>query len=122
MDFDPHILQQLVQKIHQQVRCPQCGKQIPVDVSSVRVASDDFILMQLLCDTCQAYIVLHATVNGVEHLGAQELEKQLLSNVSTMLCEGEEERDHLRDELEKAGGSFEKIFKQLESKKQLKRG
>src|SRR5262245_30111077 len=56
MDIDPHTLQQIIQRIYQQMRCPQCSKRVPVDFSSVRLASDDFLLLQLKCDTCDAFI------------------------------------------------------------------
>jgi hypothetical protein len=47
MELDPHTLQQIIQRIYQQMRCPQCGKRIPVDFTSVRLAGDDFMLLQL---------------------------------------------------------------------------
>ncbi|MEK7218530.1 MAG: hypothetical protein AAB728_03645, partial [Patescibacteria group bacterium] len=64
MDLDPHTLQQIIRRIEQQMRCPQCGKRVPVDFTSVRMMGEDFLLLQLKCDTCDAFIVLHATLQG----------------------------------------------------------
>jgi hypothetical protein len=68
MELDPHTLQQIIQRIYQQMRCPQCGKRIPVDFTSVRLAGDDFMLLQLKCEACDAYVVLHASLQGTENL------------------------------------------------------
>src|SRR3989338_2775346 len=52
MELDPHTLQLIIDRIEQQMRCPQCGKRIPVNMTSVRLAGDDFMLLQLECETC----------------------------------------------------------------------
>jgi hypothetical protein len=66
MEFDPHTLHQIIQRIQQQMRCPQCGEKIPVDFASVRLTGDDFVLLQLKCEVCDAYIVLHASLQGMK--------------------------------------------------------
>ncbi|HLD32369.1 MAG TPA: hypothetical protein VJB10_02145 [Candidatus Peribacteraceae bacterium] len=110
MDIDPHTLQQILQRIYQQMRCPQCGKRVPVDFSSVRVMADQAMLLQLKCDMCNAYIVLHASLQGVEALSAQPYKEDITANVSTSLELNKEELAMLRKGLTEAGGSFEELF------------
>ena len=110
MDIDPHTLQQILQRIYQQMRCPQCGKRVPVDFSSVRVMADQAMLLQLKCDMCNAYIVLHASLQGVEALNAQPYKEDITANVSTSLEHNKEELAMLRKGLTEAGGSFEELF------------
>lgn len=110
MDIDPHTLQQILQRIYQQMRCPQCGKRVPVDFSSVRVVADHAMLLQLKCDMCNAYIVLHASLQGVEHLGARPYKEDITANASTSLELNKEELAMLRKGLTEAGGSFEELF------------
>jgi len=110
MELDPHTLSQIIQRIRQQMRCPQCGKRVPIDMASIRVAGDDFMLLQLKCETCDAYIVLHATLQGAEHLGTQG-QPQGITNASSTIGLSEEELKTLRQALSEAGGSFEQLFK-----------
>src|SRR3989338_4875943 len=114
MELDPHTLQQIIERIQQQMRCPQCGKKVPVDLTSVRMAGDDFMLLQLKCETCDAFIVLHASLQGAEHLGVAD-ESIKMENVSSSLNLKENEVKMLRSALEKSGGSFEELFKQFGS-------
>jgi GGDEF domain-containing protein len=112
MEFDPHTLHQIVQRIQQQMRCPQCGEKIPVDFASVRLTGDDFVLLQLKCDVCDAYIVLHASLQGV--LSAKPTtkeEKDSGLNASSSLHLKDSEVDSLRDAIQGSGGSFESMFK-----------
>ena len=112
MDLDPHTLQQIIARIEQQMRCPQCGKRIPVDMTSVRMAGDSFMLLQLKCETCDAFIVLHASLQGAENLGVQN-DKAGLENTSSTLNLKEDELKMLSSALEKSGGSFSEMFKQF---------
>ena len=112
MDLDPHTLQQIIQRIYQQMRCPQCGKRVPVDFASVRMTGDDFMLLQLKCDTCDAYIVLHASLQGAQKIASQAKQEDVLVNASSTLHLKDEEVATLREALSHAGGSFEKLFKQ----------
>jgi hypothetical protein len=109
MEFDPHTLQQIIQRIYQQMRCPQCGKRVPVDFTSVRMAADDFMLLQLRCDACDAYIVLHASLQGAEQL-AKQAEGDETVNASSALHLKDGEVEALREGLAQCGGSFEKLF------------
>jgi hypothetical protein len=119
MELDPHTLQQIIARIEQQMRCPQCGKRVPIDFTSVRVAADDFMLLQLKCDVCDAYIVLHAALKGSENLGVQpEEEGNLLNNASSSLHLKEAEVEQLREALKRSGGSFEELFKKYGSQSQ----
>lgn len=110
MDIDPHTLQQILQRIYQQMRCPQCGKRVPVDFSSVRVVADQAMLLQLKCDMCNAYIVLHASLQGVDQMGAQPYKEDITANASTSLELNKEELAMLREGLLESGGSFEELF------------
>lgn len=114
MNIDPHSLHQIVQRISQQMRCPQCGKRIPVDMASVRMTGDDFLLLQLKCASCDAYIVLHATVGGdKEPVREEEAGGTKGQNVSSCLHFNEQEVTVLRDALEQSGGSFVELFKKF---------
>lgn len=110
MELDPHTLQQILMRIRQQMRCPQCGKQVPVDFSSVRVVGDNAMLLQLKCDMCAAFIVLHASLQGIEKLGARPFEPDVTRNVSSSLKLSDEEMKMLREALDQANGSFEQVF------------
>jgi competence CoiA-like predicted nuclease len=110
MELDPHTLRQIVARIEQQMRCPQCGKRVPVDFTSVRLAGDDFLLLQLRCETCDAFIVLHATLQGAEHLAPK---KDATVNASSALHLKDHEIEMLHEALRQSGGSFEKLFKKF---------
>lgn len=114
MDLDPHTLQQILERIKQQMRCPQCGKNVPVDFASVQVVSEDAMLLQLKCDACNAFIVLHASLQGVEHLAPEmeSNEEEGTVNVSSTMQISKEELDTLSKALENSGGSFEKLFEE----------
>lgn len=110
MDFDPHSLHQIIQRIRQQMRCPQCGEKVPVDFPSIRLTGDDFALLQLKCDTCDAYIVLHASLAGLKAMSASKDEQKRIMNASSSLCEKDTELEMLRTVLSSADGSFEQLF------------
>jgi len=109
MELDPHTLQQIIQRIYQQMRCPQCGKRVPIDFTSVRLAGDDFMLLQLKCETCDAYIVLHASLQGAEALAPQTTDDGMV-NASSALHLKEGEVAQLQEALTQCGGSFEQLF------------
>lgn len=113
MDLDPHTLQHILQRIYQQMRCPQCGKRVPVDLSTVRIVADNAMLLQLKCDTCNAYIVLQASLQGVEHITGQPYAVDETANVSTSMEISKDELHVLSSALEEAGGSFEQLFKEV---------
>lgn len=117
MEFDPHTLHHLLEKIRQQMRCPQCGEKVPVDFSSVRLNGDDFLLMQLKCQSCQAYIVLHASLQAAKAgVTTKQTEREMGMNVSSTFCKSEEEVKDLRNALQKSGGSFTQMFGKVEKK------
>ncbi len=109
MELDPHTLQQIIQRIYQQMRCPQCGKRVPVDFTSVRMAADDFMLLQLKCETCDAYIVLHASLQGTD-VAAKPVTEESTVNASSSLSLKDDEVSMLHDALEECGGSFDQLF------------
>jgi len=115
MDIDPHTLQQILDRIKQQMRCPQCGKHVPVDFSSVRVMSDNALLLQLKCDSCNAFIVLHASLQGVEEIGEEVFGgEEGTTNASSTLQMSESEMKMLNAALEESDGSFETLFKKYD--------
>jgi hypothetical protein len=109
MELDPHTLQQILQRIYQQMRCPQCGNRVPVDFSSVRVVAAGSLLLQLKCDDCNAFIVLHAAIQGMEKAGETE-ERSKIVNASSTLQLSQQEMTMLSRALEESDGSFEKLF------------
>lgn len=113
MEFDPHTLHQIIQRIQQQMRCPQCGEKVPVDFACLRLTGDDFVLLQVRCDQCDAYIVLHASLQGIKNLTTGKPEKDKSLNASSTLCQKDEEVTVLREALEQAEGSFDEIFVEM---------
>lgn len=110
MQIDPHNLSQIIQRIYQQMRCPQCGKRVPIDFASVRIVGDDFLILQLKCETCDAFIVLHASIQGnAPAASGQQSDPSM--NASSSLTLSEDEMQMLRSALDQSNGSFEKIFK-----------
>jgi len=109
MEIDPHALHQIVQRIDQQMRCPQCGKRVTVDLAAVKVMGDNFLLLELKCRTCNAYIVLHASLAGAEHI-VQKGASQSGYNASSQLHLSEQELSLLQQALKDSGGSFEQLF------------
>ncbi|MDA0376515.1 MAG: hypothetical protein O3A80_04375 [bacterium] len=114
MELDPHTLQKILDRIKQQMRCPQCGKSVLIDFASVRVVSDDAMLLQLKCDSCNAFIVLHASLQGMEQVKAQLKEEAV--NASSTLEVSKEELMTLNAALQQSGGSFDKLFEEYGGK------
>lgn len=110
MELDPHTLHQIIQRIQQQMRCPQCGEKVPADFASIRLTGDDFVLMQLKCEMCDAYIVLHASLAGIKGVKIEKEEGDKIMNASSKLSLKDGEVDVLRSALQKAGGSFDALF------------
>ena len=113
MEMDPHTLQQILEKIHQQMRCPQCGKKVPVNLEAIKVISEEAMLLQLKCEGCNAYIVLQASLAGIEQVSAPSYKENEFANASSALTD-EKSIELLRKALEASGGSFEKMFKKEE--------
>ncbi|MCF7844357.1 MAG: hypothetical protein K9M03_00830 [Kiritimatiellales bacterium] len=109
MEIDPHTLQKILQRIYQQMRCPQCGSRVPVDFSAVRVVANNAMLLQLQCDSCSAFIVLHASLGADDVVAELESEKST-SNISSTLNLATDEAKMLNRALEESDGSFEKLF------------
>lgn len=110
MDIDPHTLQQILEKIEQQIRCPQCGERVPITFHSVKVVASDVMLLQLQCGKCTAYIVLQASLKGVESLSAPPYAKNECANVSTGMASYEDDVRKVQLSLQQADGSFTRIF------------
>lgn len=115
MDFNPHSLHQILTRIREQMRCPQCGTRVPVDFPAIKLAGDSFMLLQLKCESCTAFIVLH--VNLAEQPQATGLtdEQSALLNASSTLSLSEDEMKTLRSALGAYEGSFQNLFKSLEN-------
>lgn len=122
MEIDPHTIQQILTKVREQLRCPQCRKKVEVDIESLKVLGDNFAVMQIKCDTCDAYIMLHATLSGEIAVTADDaLAEEALAeletpanakNVSTNLLMDENDLKKLRGSLKKANGSFMTLFEE----------
>jgi hypothetical protein len=110
VELDPHTLQQILEKVRQQLRCPQCGKKVPIEFSSLKFVGDHFVVFQLKCETCDAFIMLHATVAGIP---LPESYQGGGKNISNSLQLAEDEIEILRKALRETGGSFSALFKRL---------
>jgi hypothetical protein len=110
MEFDPHTIHHILQRIRQQMRCPQCGEKVPVELGSVRITGDDFLIMQLKCEACDAYVVLHASLQGIKHLSTPGAERDSLQNASSTIRGTDAEVEFIQRALEKASGSFDGLF------------
>ncbi len=118
MDFNPHALHQILSRIHEQMRCPQCGTRIPVEFPAVKLAADDYMLLQLHCESCTAFIVLHVNI-AEQAIAMQDDEKQALMNASSTLTLSEDEMKTLRSALGAYDGSFQNLFAAFGAKKVL---
>lgn len=114
MELDPHMLHMIIQRIRQQMRCPQCGEKVSVDFANVRLTGDDFVLLQLKCTACDAFIVLHASLAGMKGVTLEREEGERIFNASSSLIRKDEEIDLLHEALQKSEGSFEQLFKEDE--------
>ena len=114
MEFSPHSLNQILTRIREQMRCPQCGTRIDVDFPSIKMAGDDFMLLQLKCESCSAFIVLHVYMNEQQRREIMNEGKDTLLNASSTLSLSEDEMKTLRAALQSADGSFEKLFQNAE--------
>ena len=115
MEMDPHTLQHILQRIHQQMRCPQCGKHVPVEFNSVQVVSEEVMLLQLKCEGCNAYVVLQASLQGIEQISAPPYEENATNNASSGFTLNESQIQNLRQSLRESGGSFEQLFAEQSS-------
>ena len=120
MELDPHTLHIILQRIRQQMRCPQCGEKVPVEFTAVRLTGDDFLLLQLKCDVCDAYIVLHASLQGLK-LAADDERQEKGLNISTCLCSKDVDVTTIRDSLRTVDGSLSSLFESQPQKPQAKR-
>ena len=110
MEMDPHTLQQIIEKIEQQMRCPQCGKKVPIDFESVKVVAEEAMLLQLKCEGCNAYVVLQASLNGVEQISAPPYDENEMANASTGIQEDKGDVVQVRSALKDIDGSFKQFF------------
>lgn len=116
MELNPHSLHQILTRIREQMRCPQCGTSISVDFPSVKLTGDDFMLLQLKCESCTAFIVLHVNLTEQNKKeGSAADPKKALLNASSTLSLSEDEMTTLHTALKNYDGSFEKLFGTLKS-------
>ncbi len=117
MDVNPHSLNVILNRIREQVRCPQCSTPMPVDFPAVKVAQDNVMLLELKCRSCGAFIVLQVTI-GEQGIGVVGIaDRNHLLNASSSVSLTESEMKTLHAALEKYDGSFEKMFKDIAEKK-----
>ncbi|HLC76188.1 MAG TPA: hypothetical protein VJB82_03700 [Candidatus Peribacterales bacterium] len=107
MNIDPHTIQQILIRIREQLRCPQCRKHVDISIEGLKVLNDNFAVMQAQCPTCDAHIMLHATIAVV---AKQDGEKGVGKNASTNLMVDVDEITELKKSLQSSNGSFSKIF------------
>jgi hypothetical protein len=119
MDIDPHTVQQLLEKIRTQLRCPQCTKRVDVRFDSLKVMGDNFAVFQMQCNLCSAYILLHATLAGTKPPSHARLSRSPHSgssaahhNASTVLELDEKELAALRNAIKGAEGKFSDLFEE----------
>ena len=112
MDLDPHTVQQILQKIYQQMRCPQCGSKVPVDLSDIRLVADGSMLLQLKCDSCESHVVLQAALNGLDKFGAPPYEQDETRNASTGFETNGDDLTQIRERLSEGKG-FKEMFVDL---------
>ena len=115
MDFNPHSLHQILTRLREQMRCPQCGTHIDVDFPALKMAGEDFMLLQLKCESCSAFIVLHVHMSEQQRREVM-LGRDAMMNASSSLSLTEDEMATLRNALASAEGSFEKLFHNFEKK------
>ncbi len=111
MDYNPHSLHQILTRIREQMRCPQCGTRVLVDFPAIKIASDDFILLQLKCESCNAFIILHVNITEARQAAGEHDGKR---NASSTMHLDEKEMAMLRSALVESGGSFETLFQKIE--------
>lgn len=109
MNIDPHTIQLILQKIEQQVRCPQCGKRVPVDFTALKIVSGGTMVLQLRCEDCDTHIVLQASLQSEKQDDSVTYE-HLLGNASQNIELQPAELENLRSAIEAAGGSFTALF------------
>ena len=100
------------------MRCPQCGRKVPVDLSTIQVVSEDVMILQLKCHECEAYVVLQASLQGIDKISAPPYEVDAKANASTELESGKHDLRKVRAALQKVDGSFEKLFTKPKKKKE----
>src|SRR5947209_3558617 len=122
MEFNPHSLHQILTRIREQMRCPQCGTRVAVDFPAIKLASDDFMLLQLKCESCSAFIVLHVNVTESGKQADTFTELKGIKNASSILNLDEGELNTLQRALKESGGSFETLFKKYEKREPKKAG
>ena len=106
MDIDPHTIQQILTRIREQLRCPQCRKRMEVSLESLKVLGENFVVMQMQCGTCDAHIMLHATIAMKKESEDPESGK----NASTKLMVDIDDIKELEKSIQKSNGSFTKLF------------
>lgn len=114
MEFNPHSLNQILTRIREQMRCPQCGTRVAVDFPSVKMAGTEYMLLQLRCESCTSFIVLHVNLAEQKTPEIERDPADALLNASSTLTLSEKEMETLRSALQSADGSFEKLFKSCE--------
>jgi hypothetical protein len=132
MHIDPHTVHALLEKVRSQLRCPQCTKKVEVQIQSLKVIGDSFAVFQLHCKTCEAHILLYATLRivavgsskqtttaPVEQIlaspsleGVKEDGERVHKNYSTTLELEEKELLALRHALKETEGNFTEIFEE----------
>ncbi|MEQ1849683.1 MAG: hypothetical protein ABL890_03785 [Candidatus Peribacteraceae bacterium] len=117
MEFNPHSLNQILLRIRDQMRCPQCGTGVQVDFPAIKLASDNFMILELKCDACMSFIVLHVNMLGKNTDDMSNSELFLGESAMPSMTLSEDEMGTLRSALQSYEGSFEKMFQKHGKKK-----
>lgn len=116
MECNPHTLNVILERIRDQMRCPQCGTRIDVDFPSIKMAGDSFMLLQLKCESCTSFIVLHVNLTDQPEVSVVSDATKMM-NASSSLSLSKDEMTTLRSALKEYEGSFEKMFTAVSPKK-----
>lgn len=106
MEIDPHTIQMIITKVQDQLRCPQCRKKMEVNLESLKVLGSGVAVMQMQCPACDAHIMLHTSISTVP----SDDPKDAVRNASSKLTVDIDEIKTIKDGIEKAEGSFTKMF------------
>ncbi|MBT3835395.1 hypothetical protein HOF56_04085 [Candidatus Peribacteria bacterium] len=113
MEIDPHTIQQILTKVREQLKCPQCRKKVDVTMESLKVVGDGFSVMQLKCEVCDAHIMLYANMaSGTLSFSPPYEDHKVGQNASSSMAIHDVDVNQIKDSISKSGGSFMNLFEE----------
>jgi hypothetical protein len=113
MEIDPHTIQQILTKVREQLKCPQCKKRVDVTMESLKVVGDDFSVMQLKCEVCDAHIMLYANMaSGTLSFNPPYADQKIGQNASSSMTMHDVDLEKIKDSIKKSDGSFMNLFEE----------